>query len=152
MKPAYVWSIVWVVVALALNGLIFALGWNTEMQGDLVRPWFMPAGWVVGLVWMVLFALVGFVFGRLRARGDGLQWGVAGLLALCLAYPFYTAGLQEGTVAFWGCVVTLIPTLMLMVALERKDSLSTWMMLPLALWLCFATVLTWTVLGLNAGL
>lgn len=136
----------WVAICLAVNGFIFAVGWNDGATLPLTPAW-KPPGWAIGVVWTGLFACMGYAHGLLLRRGNRFQWGVALLLVACLAYPFYTGGLQSGLVAFYGTIITLAYTLVLLTKLTDQPR---WLLLPVALWLCFATVLIHATLQLNA--
>jgi tryptophan-rich sensory protein len=137
----------WVAVCLATNGFIFALGWNDNQTYPLSPSW-KPPGWVIGLVWMVLFACMGLAHGLLLKQENRLHWGYAALLVACLSYPFYTGGLQNGPPAYWGTMATLAGVLALMLATPKPQTIR-WLLLPVALWLCFAAVLIHTTLKLN---
>ncbi len=144
-QPAAI-ATLWVLATLALNGLIFALGWNHT--GQALRPSWAPPGYVIGTAWVGLFALVGYAHGVLLAQSSPQHWGVAMLLLACLAYPLYTGGLQAGSVAFAGTLLTLAGTLTMLWLLRNTPTVP-WLLLPLALWLSFASCLIWATLRLN---
>ena len=137
-----------VVLALATNGLIFALGWR---QPDHDRqPAFAPPGFVIGIVWTFLFALIGL------ARGLAVRHGtrpvvrlVTILIALCLAYPFYTLGFQDRLPDVAGIVVTGVFTAYVIARARRPVPAVSLTLLPLLAWLCFAGVLVISVARLN---
>jgi hypothetical protein len=79
-----------VILALATNGLIFALGWQQPDRD--IQPAFAPPGYVIGIVWTVLFALMGCARGLASRQGDRRTVRLLTILiGLCLAYPFYRA-------------------------------------------------------------
>ncbi len=93
---------VFVLVPLALNGVIFGLGW--DRAGEPMPG--IPPGPVVGTIWVVLFAGMGIArWYLLRARQGGAEW-VSLLAFVCLLYPFYTAGLRDDRVGLVGNLVT----------------------------------------------
>lgn len=70
-----------------------------------------------------------------RQRGFGLALVDPYMLeALCIAYPFYTGGLQRNEAAFWGTVVTLIAAVAVMFTLRRGDARAPWLLVPTAIW------------------
>jgi tryptophan-rich sensory protein len=130
------------------NGVIFALGWDSGAR-PLPQPWFAPPGWVIGVVWLVLFALMGLVYGRLRQVKSSTSRTMIALAAACLAYPLYTGGLQNGLVGLIGNIVTLAVTLGLMGYLKRIDRRSAVLLVPMTVWLVFASILTATILRVH---
>jgi tryptophan-rich sensory protein len=130
------------------NGVIFALGWNSGARPQ-PQPWFAPPGWVIGVVWLALFALMGLVHGRLRQIKPSTSWTMIALAAACLAYPLYTGGLQNGSVGLVGNIATLAVTLGLMAYYRRFDRTSAFFLVPMTAWLVFASILTATILGAN---
>jgi tryptophan-rich sensory protein len=105
---------------LLVNAVIFGLGWGRGTD-DLARvSRLVPAGWVVGTVWVGLFALMGAGRWRLAAEASPgwLDHGARGeeaerarrwldiLLVNCIAYPLYTLGLSSATLGLLGNLVT----------------------------------------------
>lgn len=126
-----------VVAALVINGVIFALGWN--LTPSATRPPLIPPGPVVGTVWTLLFALMGAArWAWLRdTPGDDRGWRVWTPVALavgCLAYPFYTGGLANQTSAYIGTVVTLAAAIVIAGLLYRRSPLAAGLIVPTALW------------------
>jgi tryptophan-rich sensory protein len=145
--PLFLNILIPVALAGAVNALIYALGWtqpDTHLQPD-----FAPPGWVIGLVWVALFALMGaarYYAGKTGARGAK---HITRLIFLCLAYPFYTAGLQDGPAGLIGIVLTEGYTLYCAATLRRPAPIAAALLIPLVLWLAFAFVLVIAVFRLN---
>ena len=135
-------------LALATNGLIFALGWN-QPDHDIQPSW-APPGYVIGIVWTLLFACMGVArWCTKQARNTKGARLISFLIALCLAYPFYTAGLQDRIAGLAGIAVTLAFTAYIVVHLRRVFPPASLFLMPLLLWLCFAGVLVIEVNRLN---
>ena len=132
---------VWLGAVLVLNGLIFGLGWNTRSAAP--DPWFAPPGWVVGLVWVGLFALLAAARWRLHARPGRRAW-VTGLMLACLAFPLYAQA--PGSV--WAGFVGSVATCVLAAVVAARAGPAAGLVLPTALWCGFASVLTGTQVGL----
>lgn len=133
--------LVWVGAVLALNGLVFGLGWNTRTSAPL--PAFAPPGWVIGCVWVGLFTLLAVARWRLADR-PGPQGWVTALLLACLAFPVYAQAPGSAWAAFAGSVGTLL----LAGFVTARAGPAWWLVLPTALWCGFASVLTGTQVGL----
>ncbi|MFD2263731.1 tryptophan-rich sensory protein [Lacibacterium aquatile] len=107
MRGLVVHIAVALVVTLALNGMIFAFGWNLNPTTRL-RPSFAPPGPVIGAIWTILIAGMAASLWKLRSlRQSGLATGVVVLLAVCLGYPFYALASNSQWVGFAGNLVTL---------------------------------------------
>jgi tryptophan-rich sensory protein len=120
---------------LATNGLIFGLGWNAESSAGTVP--LIPPGPVVGVVWTMLFAGMGTArWAYLRDAGErGWQRHVpTALAAVCLAFPFYTAGLSDERVGYVGTVATFGATVVAAAALWERSRLASGLILPTAIW------------------
>jgi tryptophan-rich sensory protein len=132
-----------VLVTLALNGLIFALGWaGPSAASGRVYP-LLPPGWAIGAVWVVLLALLAVAYWRLasdeapEARRLG-PW-VLLLVAACLAYPLYTAGLSNETAGFIGNLATIVASAFLAGRVWPASRLAAALILLPAIWVSFAT-------------
>ena len=130
---------VFVGLPLVLNGVIFGLGWNRAggMQVGL------PPGWVVGSLWVVLFAGMGTARWLLLRAARGreeqrrVEW-VSLLAFLCLLYPLYTVGLRDDRVGLVGNVLTAMVGIGVAVfAWKRVRAAGAWLAAVCA-WLMYA--------------
>lgn len=141
-----------IVTVVALNGIIFSLGWN-QSNDTPIEPSFAPPGWVIGAIWVVLFGLMGAARWLLARRGDAAgirgSWWVVALMAACLIYPFYTISPGSTQRALIGNLVTLVIALAAIAFVRRASTTATALVVPVALWLAFAAVLTVRILQLN---
>ena len=126
-------------IVLALNGLIFGLGW----QGSSAHtPSFVPPAAVIGGVWVVLFLFMALARWELN-RGAAQRSDKAGLIVLfigCAAYPFYTGGLKSEFVGEGGNVALLLLTGWLAARYLRRVPRAAAWLVPLFLWLSFASI------------
>lgn len=133
--------VVWLGAVLLLNGLVFALGWSTRASAP--APWFAPPGWVIGTVWVGLFALLAVARWRLHDRPAARGW-VTGLMLACLAFPLYAQAPGSVWAGFAGSVATCV----LAGFVARRAGPAGGLVLPTVLWCGFASVLTGTQIGL----
>ena len=136
-------------LAIATNALIFHLGWR-QPEGHNQPPW-APPGFVIGIVWTVLFGCMGAA--RCTAFRSGDVKGkrlIEILILLCLAYPFYTAGFQDGVTGLAGTLVTFAYTAFVAWRARKRSCRSGVLLLPLLAWLVFAAALILEVQRLNA--
>ncbi len=129
----------------AVNTLVFGLGWNMA-SGPALPGLLFPVlpGWLVGVVWTCLFAMMGAARWRIRrARGSSgrasRDWLIR-LMALCCAYPFYTLGLSNEIIGFAGNIATIIVAWVAFAKLRMVSQLAALAPASVAAWLCFATI------------
>jgi tryptophan-rich sensory protein len=125
---------VFVLLPVALNGVIFGLGWNRPSGPE---PG-IPPGWVVGSLWVVLFAAMGVARWLLLRVGRGGAEGVSLLAFLCLLYPLYTAGLSNDRVGLVGNVVTAVVGVVVGVAAGLRSRVAGGCVATVCAWLMYA--------------
>ena len=137
----YVLSVVGITVA--INGLIFALGWAGPSV-DAARPnALLPPGWVIGGVWVVLLALLAVAAWLLASHpapeARRLSPWVLALIGFCLAYPFYTTGLRSDIMSLAGNLATIAASALLSGRAWALSGLSAALIFLLVPWVSFAT-------------
>ncbi len=144
-----------VAVTVALAGvtdtLIRALGWN-QPRGE-AWPSFAPRGGTIGAIWVVLFAGMGaarrlvatsgFAGAQSRARF------ITGLIAVCLAYPFYTHFIHGHQIELIGNVGSFALAVTIVVQVRRDSVLAASFIGLTAAWIAAATVLVFALVRLN---
>jgi tryptophan-rich sensory protein len=128
---------------LLLNGIIFGLGWNRPRA----KAAGIPPGWVVGGLWLLLFAGMGAARRELAnssvtpLRARNTEW-VSLLAYLCLIYPLYTEGLRDDRIGLGGNIVTAIVGFAALEHTARRSRAAALFLLPTCLWLVYAGVAT----------
>jgi tryptophan-rich sensory protein len=129
-----------VAVCLALNGLIFCVGWDRDAHHGVL----LPPGWVIGIVWIALFALLGAARWRLAEAGtragDTARRRVDVLLLNCALYPFYTLGLSSDGLGMAGNILTLCLAVWAARGALRVSRLAAVLVSPVVSWVAFATI------------
>ncbi len=134
--------VVTVAIAAVTNGALAAFGLN--QPGTQHWPSFAPQGPVIGIVWIVLFAGMGAAYGLAPSRR-----AVVVLIALCLAYPFYTHVIGGHLTELLGNIVTFAYALWLMTRLRSESTAAMWLIGCVAAWVAFATALVIGLVQLN---
>jgi benzodiazapine receptor len=130
---------VFVGAPVVVNGVIF--GFGLERGGGAQAG--LPPGWVVGAIWLVLFAGMGTArWLLLRAARTGgerrrLEW-VSVVAFLCLSYPVYTRGFSDLWDGLVGNVVTLVFAVPVAVFAWRRVRGAGACLVPLCAWLSYA--------------
>jgi len=128
-----------VIIVGILNGLIFGLGWQANSQD---APGFLPPPIVIGLVWCALFpcmALARWELNRVNGTRLDKSWMIVLFLA-CAFYPFYTAGLNNDLIGEVANIsIEVIAVGLAARYIGRAPRATAWLV-PLCLWLGFASV------------
>ena len=137
-----------------VSGVIAGADEGNRWFRALAKPGFMPPGWVFGLVWTILYALLGIALAMLlHARGARRRGAALGLFAVQLAlnylwtpvfFAFHEVGLA---LLLIGAMIALTVALVVLIwGIRRVAAL---LLLPYLAWLCFAAVLTVSIWTLN---
>ena len=127
---------------------------NTQWFRDLVKPDIFPPPAAFGIVWTVLYAMIGFsvalVCSAWGARGRGIAIGIFLIhfvLNLSWTYVFFGMRNIEGGLIVIGLVsVTLIAVVIAFWRVRRAAGL---LLLPYLAWALFATALNYEFLRMN---
>jgi len=131
---------------LAMNGIIFGLGWATTHPSNPL----LPPGWAVGTIWMLLFAAMGYARWLVRGKSPAMAHAVDTLAFLCLIYPLYTLGLSSDRIGLVGTIVTAIVAIAVVARLARWCARAAALTSAVLAWLIYAGVAT--AIGLERGL
>ena len=149
--------------ALFLIPAVVLLGFlSGQVGGDASSPWFQslakpaifPPPVTFGIVWTILYVLMGLAFALVCAA-----WGarfrtlaiVAFIvqLALNLAWSPVFFGAHQITAALYLLAAIDLAVIVTAVLFYRVRRLAGWLLLPYLAWVLFATVLNWEFLQLN---
>jgi len=137
-----------VTLCLAINGVIFGLGWDSTDTSNPV--WFAPQGYFIPVVWIILFAFIGIARFLLNASGEvanNTKKLLVFLLVFCLAYPIYTIGLSSEIIGFFGNLATIALTIFVITRTWQFSKLATTLLVPIVAWVCFATLIVMAEIG-----
>jgi tryptophan-rich sensory protein len=129
-------------VCLAINAFVFGTGFNSEPTPPVNDLWYAPPGFVVGIVWIFLYAGMGAARHLLVNAGDaslGTRRLIVLLLLFCASYPFYTRGFSDVVACFWGNLATIALALITIFKAARFSRVAPWLVAPTVLWVSFAT-------------
>lgn len=134
-------------LCLVVNAFVFGLGWDTDTVREVP---FAPPGYVVGIVWVTLFALIGASWWLLRLAGEdarGVRNWLVFLILFCFAYPFYTLGLSSEILGLMGNIATFAVTAYIIRRAWAFSATSAFLLVPILGWLIFATVIIFAEVG-----
>lgn len=125
-----------------------------EKYSALALPAYAPPGWVFGVVWPILYVMIGiaayFVWeskrGETRTRAL-IFYGVQLFLNFLWSPLFFGAGFLHA--AFWLLGTLLVMALATTGFFAQINKKTLWLLLPYDLWLAFAMLLNRAVITLN---
>ena len=136
------------------SGRLSGSGYGNPWFDALAKPEIMPPGWVFGLVWTILYVLMGvslaIILHARRARGRKAAITLFVVqLALNLAWSPLFFGAHRVGAAFWlGVALVIFAALTTMMFARIRQSAGL-LMLPYVAWLVFAALLTFEIHRLN---
>ena len=148
---------VFLLVALAAGGIgSITQGTDVDVRYlALERPAWAPPSWLFGIVWPVLYVLIGVAAwrvwrraGGVRAAGTALGLWLAQLLVNAI-WPGVFFGLEAFGPAIAIIVLLDILVLATIVAFARHDRLAAWLLVPYLVWILYATALNTSLQILN---
>lgn len=125
--------------------------WYTFLQ----KPFFVPPGYVIGMIWIVLFTLMGvslyfFLRDSEGKAGANRALGRFGTqLALNILWSAAFFGLRSPLFGFIVIVLLIGEILATMTAFQKFSPRAFWLLVPYVAWVSFAAVINLAVLALN---
>ena len=128
-----------IIAAGGINAYIYLNGWNNDDKKNIPRNQYLPPGYVIAIVWILILGLLGFAHYLTYFS----YASVVILLAIiyCLAYPFLTSGLQMTNSAFYNFMAFLMATLVAVSAYSKKQMAAVYT-LPFVIWTLYVNIVT----------
>lgn len=127
---------------------------NLPWYAGLAKPWFNPPNWVFGPAWTALYALMAFAAFRVlrlapspARRAALVLFGIQLALNAAWSWMFFAA--HSPLLGLIDIVPQFFLVLATTVAFTRLDRLAGLCLVPLVLWVGYATALNAAVYGLN---
>ncbi|HUD30744.1 MAG TPA: TspO/MBR family protein [Novosphingobium sp.] len=140
-----------------LSGTLSQSGPENPWFAELAKPWGYPPPATFGIVWTVLYVMLGvalaLVLAARGARGRGFAVGFfVGQFLLNLAWSPVFFGAHLMSVALVVIVAMLLAAIATTVLFWRVRPVAGALLLPYLVWLAFATYLNFAILRENPGL
>ena len=137
---------------------VIGMGWGLGVltgpdawYANLVKPSFNPPNAVFAPVWTLLYFMIALAGWRVWLRGKKslsmFLWVIQMVLNWLWSPVFFLAH-QPGH-ALIIIMLALISTLLFIVFSKKHDKIASWLFVPYALWLGFATILNASIYWLN---
>ena len=129
-----------VAIVVCVDGALFLFADDTGSRGGpLIGA--LP-GWAIGVVWLLLFVLLGIAHGRTRhvrsANGEAARRAVAVLIVACAVYPACTLGLRSATLGTVGNVAIIGLAALVVARTWALDRISAIAPCAVVAWVSFA--------------
>jgi len=143
--------ICFVVSVMGIGWVLGVLTGPDAWYASLVKPSFNPPNAVFAPVWTVLYFMIAMAGWRvwLRARTSFpmLLWGMQTLLNWMWSPVFFLA--HQPGIALIIITMALVSVLLFIILAKKYDKLASWLFVPYALWLVFATIVNASIVWLN---
>ncbi|WP_310468078.1 TspO/MBR family protein [Sphingomonas sp.] len=139
-----------------LMGQVSNSGFGNDWYAALDKPAFQPPGWAFGVVWTILYTMLGIALALILAEPPSpLRRTALTLFAVQLALNFAWSPIFFGGRMIEIGLVTIVAMLLTATAtanlFRRIRPVAGWLMLPYLAWLCLATALNYETGKLNPG-
>ena len=126
-----------VLSAIAMNAIIYTFGLNMNMN---VKRDYLPPGYIIGIIWTIIFALLGYVHYLLYALKNKPNYGstaVVFFILYSLAYPVINSSINN--------LLSLILSFVLSLIVMMYSRHIFLFMIPLLVWVSFVNLAVYDV-------
>lgn len=151
MKNKKVW-IKNILIPAILGGIVGLIVSQFMDYNTLEKPPLSPPGFIFGIVWTVLYVLMGISYGILDKKDlidSKVKWSYYLQLAVNLIWPILFFVFKARLISSIWIVLLLILVINMIVTFYKKDKLSAYLQIPYLIWTAFATYLNIGVYLLN---
>lgn len=140
-------------IQVIISCLVFGLGWDKGHNSAFVKkPYVVPSGALVGGVWLALYFLMSYARWYLNKYSDvqsqAIKKLITNLLIWCSLYPFYTFAIDSAYGGIVGNTGIFVISLFIIVKSWKFDSKVSLLILPVLLWITFASTIIFSELGI----
>jgi translocator protein len=137
-----------------LSGKLANSGYGNRWFNALARPDIVPPGWVFGVVWTILYVMLGLALAMILhargAKGRGPALTLFGAqLALNLAWSPTFFAAHQVSIALWMILAILGLATATTFSFARIRKVAAWLLVPYLVWLSFASILNWQIDRMN---
>jgi tryptophan-rich sensory protein len=139
-------------IQIIISFLVFGLGWDEGHNPAFVKkPYIIPSGALVGSVWIMLYLLMSYSRWYLNRFSENklknIKLTISILLIWCSLYPFYTFTIDSAYGGIVGNAGIFSLSSFIIFSSWEKARLISYLILPVLLWIVFATTIILSELG-----
>lgn len=141
-----------IVIPIALGGLVGLIISQFMDYNTLQKPPLSPPGFIFGIVWSILYLLMGIAYGMLVYKGKSdaevskIYWTQ---LIINLIWPILFFVFKIRLFSSIWIIILLILVISMVIKFYKKDKIIGYSQIPYLLWIMFATYLNIGVYILN---
>ena len=141
-----------IVIPIALGGLVGLIISQFMDYNTLQKPPLSPPGFIFGIVWSILYLLMGIAYGILVYKGKSdsevskIYWTQ---LIINLIFPILFFVFKIRLFSSIWIIILLILVISMVIKFYKKDKIIGYSQIPYLLWIMFATYLNIGVYILN---
>jgi len=134
-------------------GSIFTASTVSSWYPTLIKPNFSPPSWLFAPVWVLLYFLMGislYLIWQNRARDNKKSLIIFGIqLILNVFWSFLFFGLRSPLYGLIDILFLLAAIILTIVLSFKISSYAAILLIPYLAWVCFATILNYSIITLN---
>ena len=138
--PTYVYHmLIPVLCAMAMNGFYYRN--NTETPTSDIELLYLPPGYIIGIIWTILFALLGYVhflLYRLNNKSNYASVSVVFFILFSLAYPVVQS-IDEYYAYLFNVIALIVSFVVGLLVLSTSKTIFLYM-IPLLGWVSYVNV------------
>lgn len=126
----------------------FFLGLKFEGNVPKKRLWFEPPGFVIPIVWLILFLMLAYLRYKLVLGNErDLALMILVLAFICATYPYYTLGLEKLTgisalkFGLFGNILVILTALWVGIEISNFSANLSYLIYPIVIWTFFASMI-----------
>jgi tryptophan-rich sensory protein len=131
-----------IILGIIINIIIFVFKLNKNKY--TVNP-LLPPGYVIGLIWTIIFGLLGYTFYLLLKKNNKLDlscYAIIFILIFCLLYPFLTNGFSNKNISIILNLLTLLIAIIGTIIVFNQSKYISLFMIPLIIWATYVNIIT----------
>jgi tryptophan-rich sensory protein len=126
----------------------FFLGLKFEGNVPKKRLWFEPPGFVIPIVWVILFLMLAYLRYKLVLGNErDLAFMILILAFICATYPYYTLGLEKITgisalkFGLFGNILVILTALWVGIEISNFSANLSYLIYPIVIWTFYASMI-----------
>jgi tryptophan-rich sensory protein len=123
--------------------LVFLVNKNMRIKHYISNNSSLPPGYIIGIVWFLLFGLLGYANFILYKQKKWLAYSAIWLLLLFyISYPYLTNGFRDMKISKILNVSSLMVTIIVSIYIFKISTKAFYLMVPVLLWLFYVNLRT----------
>lgn len=141
-----------ILIPLVLGGIVGIIISKSMDYDTLIKPPLSPPGFVFGIVWSILYILMGISYGILDTKklvDEKVNKIYYLQLIVNLIWPIIFFVFKQRLLAFIWIILLVVLIIYMIITFYKKNKISAYLQIPYLLWTLFATYLNLGVYILN---